>query len=403
MKKETKKGTEEKFNSKLTYHRRSLNDLASQFETSLTNGLSIEKAAQRLAKNGKNRIEQKRKNPITKIVRYFFSGFCVLLWLAAIVCILCYKPLGEPNPQFINLALGVMLIIVILIQALFNAFQDWSSNKVMKSIKNLLPSKAVVVRGGVEQTIASEDIVIGDLVVLISGNKVPADVRLISSNDLKFDNSMLTGESDPVEGVSDCTDERYVESRNIAFMTSLIVNGRGKGIVTNTGNQTVIGQISVLTNATKPKKTSLQKELRRFVVIIVAAAVCMAIAVTITWVVWIRVQYPNYLNISSYLVNTIAVMIAFIPESKLVISDSMLVLKIFVQAYFIFKKGLPICVTLSLLVIAKRMAKSNVLVKDLSTIETLSCVNVIASDKTGTLTQNKVRIELNCNIFLHFE
>jgi sodium/potassium-transporting ATPase subunit alpha len=316
MNKKKSKITGEKANINHKYHRRSLNDLASQFETSLTNGLSQDKAAQRLVKLGKNRIEQKRKNPLVKFLGYFFSGFCTLLWLAAIVCILCYKPLGDPNPQFINLALGVLLVIVIIIQALFTAFQDWSSNKVMKSIKTLLPSKAVVIRNGIEQTIPSEEVVVGDLVVLISGNKVPADLRIIESNDLSLDNSMLTGESDPVEVLTDCTDERYVESRNIAFMSTLIVNGRGKGIVVNTGKQTVIGQVSDLTNSTKPKKTTLQKELRRFVLIIVAASVTMAIIVTITWVAWLRIQYPEYLNTASFLVNTITVMIAFIPESK---------------------------------------------------------------------------------------
>ena len=133
-----------------------------------------------------------------------------------------------------------------------------------------------------------------------------------------------------------------------------------------TGDLTVMGSIASLTGLTGQKETSLQKELRRFIFIVASAAVIMAIIVVITWSAWLRPQFPGYISTASMLVNTISVMVAFIPE------------------------GLPVCVTLALLLIAKRMAKSRVLVKNLSTIETLSCVNVIASDKTGTLTQNKM-------------
>ena len=211
-----------------------------------------------------------------------------------------------------------------------------------------------------------DELVVGDLVCLQFGQKVPADVRLVESRDLKFDKSMLTGESEEIEGAVECTDDNFVESKNIGYMTTLITNGQGKGIVIFTGDHTVIGKLSGLTSATGDKETLLQKELKRFVIIVGCLAVFMGAVVIITWSTWLRVQYPNYITLPMLLVNTISVMIAFIPE------------------------GLPICVTLSLLVIAKRMAKSRVLVKNLSVIETLSCVNLIASDKTGTLTQNKM-------------
>ena len=128
----------------------------------------------------------------------------------------------------------------------------------------------------------------------------------------------------------------------------------------------MMGSIAGLTSETTVKKTTLQKELNRFIVMVASASACMGIIVVIVWATWLRTSYPKYLDLSSMLVSVISVMIAFIPE------------------------GLPVCVTLSLLLIARRMAKYKVLVKELSTIETLSCVNVIASDKTGTLTQNKM-------------
>ena len=176
----------------------------------------------------------------------------------------------------------------------------------------------------------------------------------------------MTGESDAIDGTVECTDERYVESKNIAYMTTLITNGQGKGIVIETGDKTMMGSIAGLTSETTQKETTLQLELKRFIKIVVIASLIMGTACVIAWAAWLRTSYPDYIDVSSMLVNVISVMIAFIPE------------------------GLPVCVTLALLLIAKRMGKYNVLVKELSTIETLSCVNVIASDKTGTLTQNKM-------------
>jgi sodium/potassium-transporting ATPase subunit alpha len=121
-----------------TFHKLELNDLVRQLNTSATDGLTSVTAAQVLAKNGKNLIKQKSENPVLKIIKYFLSGFCPLIWVAAIICILAWQPLGSiggDQPQIINLGLGVLLIIVILLQAAFTAFQDWSSGKVMKSIK----------------------------------------------------------------------------------------------------------------------------------------------------------------------------------------------------------------------------------------------------------------------------
>ena len=182
-----------------------------------------------LLKHGKNAITQKNTNLVLKILGYFVSGFCGLIWLAAITVILAWKPIGNP-PDPTNLGLGIMLILVIFIQAAFTAFQDWSSSKVMQSIKRMMPSTATVVRNGTQMKIPVEDMVVGDLVVLSYGTKVPADVRLVDSRDLKFDKSMLTGESESIEGTVECTDERYIESKNIAYMTTLITNGQGKGI-----------------------------------------------------------------------------------------------------------------------------------------------------------------------------
>lgn len=181
------------------YHKSTIDELNHDLETSCQHGLSDQYAKVLLAKNGPNVLKPAETHYFRKIVCYLFGGFCWLLWIGVIICFLAWKPIGDP-PDPTNLGLAILLIIVIFLQAGFEAFQDWSSNKVMKSIKGMMASDATVIRNGKEVKIPASDIVVGDLVVLINGTKVPADLRLIESNDLRFDRSMLTGESEAVEG-----------------------------------------------------------------------------------------------------------------------------------------------------------------------------------------------------------
>jgi sodium/potassium-transporting ATPase subunit alpha len=301
----------------LNHHKLSLEELEQEFNTSVTNGLETQFSEQLLSKDGPNRIKQKSENKLLKILSYFFSGFGSLFLFAAVVCILAWRPIGAINgeePDLSNLALGILLVLVIVVQAGFNAFQDWSSQKVMKSIKNMMPSNAYVIRSGREVAIPCEDIVVGDLVRLQYGQKVPADCRIIETRDLKFDKSMLTGESEAIEGTVECTDEKYVESKNIAYMTTLVTNGQGKGIVVATGSSTMMGRIAGLTSQSKKKKTSLQKEIHRFMNFICIGAVINAIIVVVTWSAWLRVKHPNYISVPNLLVSTISVVIGFIPD-----------------------------------------------------------------------------------------
>ena len=203
---------------------------------------------------------------------------------------------------------------------------------------------------------------------LSCGSKVPADLRIIESHDLKFDKSMLTGESEDIEATCETSDESYSEAKNIAFMSTLITSGEGTGIVIGTGQNTMLGKIAHLTGQSSEQMTMLQLELHRFVFKLGMCALATALFVIVLWTSWLHVDHAGYIDLSGLMVNTIAVLVSFIPE------------------------GLPVCITLSLLIIAKRMAKQGVLVKNLGIVETLSCVNVLASDKTGTLTQNKMLV-----------
>ena len=349
------------------YHQITLPEIEENLKTSLIKGLTSVQARELLNSNGPNKITPHQDNKFFKLISYLFTGFCGILWIAGIICILAWKPIGDP-PDPTNLGLGLLLILVIFLQACFSAFQDWSSDKLMSTIKKMIPQKAHVTRDGIDKFIPGEELVIGDIVNLTYGKKVPADVRIIESNDLKFDKSMLTGESEPVEGFVHSDAKAFNEAKNIGFMTSLITNGSGKGVVIYTGDETMIGKITKMTSINKNKKTSLQKDINRFVFYISCMAIVTNIVVFIVWIAALNIKYYGFLNVSGILVNLISVAVAFIPE------------------------GLPVAVTLVLLIMAKRMARSKVLVKNLTTLETLSAVNVICSDKTGTLTKNLMHV-----------
>lgn len=154
----------------------------------------MEQVKKRLTECGKN-VPSKPPTHYTKqIFGYFFKGFGIILLVGAILVFISWKPLGEPNPAVANLALGIVLVAVFVIQAVFNAWQDWSSSRVMASITNLLPDNCLVLRDGAQSSIVSLDIVPGDILFLKAGNKLPADVRFVQiSSDAKFDRSILTG------------------------------------------------------------------------------------------------------------------------------------------------------------------------------------------------------------------
>ncbi|CAG8490503.1 20749_t:CDS:2 [Cetraspora pellucida] len=353
----------------IDFHKLSLHELSLRFNTDTSSGLDSLTATQRLQRNGKNLISPPDSKLFKKIFYYFFGGFCPLLWFASLICFLAWKPLGNP-PDKINMGLAILLLIVIFLQAIFNGYQDWTSSAVMKSINSMLPSTATVIRDGKTQSVPLSTLVVGDLIQLKIGAKVPADVRIINQFDLKFDKSVLTGENKPVNASVEMTDDIYLESRNIGLMGTLITNGEGLGIVVATGDRTVMGKIAKLSSTTSQERSILQKEITSFVIIVTCLAILTSALTLIVWAAWLRVYYPNFIDLSGALVNSIGVLVAYVPE------------------------GLPIAVTLTLTLVARKMAKQKVLVKNLTVVETLGSVNVIASDKTGTLTQNRMFVDI---------
>jgi sodium/potassium-transporting ATPase subunit alpha len=204
----------------------------------------------------------------------------------------------------------------------------------------------------------------GDIVDVISGEKVPADLRIISSNEMKVDNSPLTGEVEPLLRTPECThaDEPF-ETKNLAFFGTLCKEGRGRGIVVNIGANTVMGQIADLASTGGVAKSPLRKELDRFVLIITVIALSLGV---IFFLLALLVVHYSALEC---LVFGIGILVANVPE------------------------GLLACITISLAITAKRLSEKQVLVKNLEAVETLGSTSCICSDKTGTLTQNKMTVE----------
>ncbi|KAJ1994536.1 hypothetical protein H4R33_000242 [Dimargaris cristalligena] len=355
----------------INFHKIDLPELANLLCTSVDRGLETEVAHKRLDRDGQNLITPPKSNYALKLAGYCVGGFGILLWVGCIICIIAWRPLGDP-PDPTNLGLGVLLFIVMLLQTAFNAHQDWTSARVMKSINNMLPANCEVLRDGLLQTIPTCDLVVGDRIQMNYGNKVPADLRIMECFDLKFDRSVLTGENDHIPAAVDATNDNYLETRNIALMGTLITNGNGVGLVVATGDGTIMGKISKLTTQATKVKSTLQVEIQRFVALIAGLAFTTAAALLIVWGTWLRTTYPTFISTSAALINTIAVLVAYVPV------------------------GLPIAVTLALTLVARKMAQQKVLVKDLMTVETLGSVNVIASDKTGTLTQNRMFVNDAC-------
>lgn len=353
----------------LEWHTLATNEVISRLTSSPQHGLSIEQVKRRQGEYGRNLPSPPKSNRALTIFGYFFKGFGSILLLSSILVFVSWKPLGEPAPALANLALAIVLLAVFFIQAAFNMFQDWSTSRVMSSIKGMLPEESQVIRDGALAHVPAEDLVPGDIVLIKAGNKLPADLRFLEvSSDAKFDRSVLTGESRPVPGSASHTDENYLETHNIGLQGTHCITGTVTGIVVATGDKTVFGRIATLTNEPKTKMTTLEREVLYFVLFIVAIMLVMIIIVIILWSAWLRKDHPGFITVSGLIVSCVSVAVAFIPE------------------------GLPVAITASLTITANLMKKSDILCKSLNTVETLGAVSVICSDKTGTLTTGKMTL-----------
>uniref|UniRef100_A0A4W6FBJ7 ATPase Na+/K+ transporting subunit alpha 3a n=1 Tax=Lates calcarifer TaxID=8187 RepID=A0A4W6FBJ7_LATCA len=342
----------------------SVEEVCRKYNTDIVQGLTNAKAAEYLARDGPNALTPPPTTPEwVKFCRQLFGGFSILLWIGAILCFLAYaiQAATEDEPAGDNLYLGIVLSAVVIITGCFSYFQEAKSSKIMESFKNMVPQQALVIREGEKMQINAEQVVAGDLVEVKGGDRIPADLRIISSHGCKVDNSSLTGESEPQTRSPDCTHDNPLETRNIAFFSTNCVEGTARGIVVCTGDRTVMGRIATLTSGLETGKTPIAKEIEHFIHIITGVAVFLGV----TFFILSLILGYSWLEAVIFL---IGIIVANVPE------------------------GLLATVTVCLTLTAKRMARKNCLVKNLEAVETLGSTSTICSDKTGTLTQNRMTV-----------
>jgi sodium/potassium-transporting ATPase subunit alpha len=332
--------------------------LLERLSTNSKTGLADFERQIRLKYYGPNRLTPPKKTPeIVKFLKELVSFFAILLWIGAALSIIGF--LIDPARDFSNLYIGLVLVFVIVVSGAFSYFQNRTSSNVMKKFQNFLPTFAFVLVDGKVNKVETSELVPGDIVLIEAGNKIPADVRIIECDNLKVDNSSLTGESEPQPRSVDCTHENPMETKNLAFYGTLATEGSAKGVVIATGDNTVIGRIAGLTASTSAENTPMYKDLNRFIFIISAIAIGLGLLFF-----GISLGVNRGQNVISNIVFMIGIVVANVPE------------------------GLLVTVTAALTLTARRMAKKNVLVKRLECVETLGSTTCICSDKTGTLTQN---------------
>ncbi|XP_033864146.1 sodium/potassium-transporting ATPase subunit alpha-1-like [Acipenser ruthenus] len=345
-------------------HKLTIDELQQKYGTDLSRGLTVARAAEILLRDGPNCLTPPPTTPEwVKFCKQMFGGFSMLLWAGAILCFLAYgiQAAMDDEPAADNLYLGVVLAVVVILTGCFSYYQEAKSSKIMESFKKMVPQQALVIRDGEKNSINAEEVVVGDLVEVKGGDRIPADLRIISANGCKVDNSSLTGESEPQTRTPEFSNENPLETRNIAFFSTNCVEGTACGIVIKTGDHTVIGRIATLTSGLEVGQTPISIEIEHFIHIITGVAVFLS---TTFFILSLILGY-SWLEAVIFL---IGIIVANVPE------------------------GLLATVTVCLTLTAKRMARRNCLVKNLEAVETLGSTSTICSDKTGTLTQNRMTV-----------
>ena len=368
--KEEKAAEEEEFDRRtekikdLDQHRLPWPDMFERFkidEKTLEVGLSSEEAERRHHEQGKNTLTATGKDPwYVQLFHEFTSLFALLLFLCAALSFIVFA-FDTTDPS--TLYFGIVIVVVVSISGLITFFQNAKSDSIMEGFKNFIPQMCTAIRDGKAQSVPAEKLVRGDVIEVKEGERVPADIRIISSNQMKVDNSSLTGESDPLLRSEKCDHpDKILETENVAFFGTLCKYGKGRGLVFNISDETIIGQIAGLAEVTDAGKTPLRKEIDRFVKIITIISVIFGVTFFCLGFV---LKYSAIQN----LIFAIGILIANAPE------------------------GLLATVTIALAIAAKKLSRKKVLVKNLESVETLGSTSCICSDKTGTLTQNKMTVE----------
>mgnify|MGYP005754888301 FL=1 len=335
-------------------------EVLKKLDTNEKLGLSEEEVLKRRKEYGNNVLQEKKKESIfVKFFKQFNDFMIIILIIASIISALVSKMQGE-NDYFDS----IIIIAIVVLNAVMGVVQEAKAEKSIESLKKMTPQKAKVVRDGKSKEVNVEDLVPGDIIVLEAGNFVPADCRILENYQLKVEESSLTGETVATDKDSDFIakkDSPLGDRKNMAFMASTTVNGHGRAVVTEIGMKTEVGKIANMMIENEAPETPIQKKLGQVGKVLGVA--CLVICIVIFLIGIVKKIEPIEMFMTS-----VGLAVAAIPE------------------------GLPAIVTIMLSIGVTKMAKKNSIIRKLPAVETLGSSTVICSDKTGTLTQNKMKV-----------
>ena len=348
------------------WHTLSIEDTLRKLGSNISTGLNSKEVEKRFNTYGKNKLNEKKKeNIFIRFLKQFNDFMIIILIIASIISAVVSNMQGS-NDYFDS----IIIIAIVVFNAIMGLIQESKAEKSLEALQKMSAPTCKVKRNGKIEIVKGEDVVPGDIILLEAGNYVPADCRLISSYNLKIEESTLTGENAPVEKTSDIILKEKVpvgDMLNMAFATTVVVNGHGEAVVTETGMNTKVGKIAKMIITNESPETPLQKKLGQ-----VGKSLgigCLIICVLIFIIGLIKKIEPIEMFMTS-----VGLAVAAIPE------------------------GLPAIVTIMLSIGVTKMARKNSIIRKLPAVETLGSSSVICSDKTGTLTQNKMQVTKICDI-----
>ena len=352
----------------MSYHSRSAEDALQELGSDEKNGLSGARVAQLQAQYGPNKLDEKKKKPlIVRFLEQFKDVMIIILLIAACVSfgVICYEVFGTKEGEALEFVEPALIVFIVILNAVMGLVQESKAEKALEALKNMSAPHARVLRDGKEQIVAASALVPGDIIFLEAGDFVPADARLLESTNLKSEESALTGESVPSEKDARETiaeDAPIGDRTNMVFSGCSITYGTATAVVTGTGMKTEMGKIAGLLAGESETRTPLQLKLAQLgkylgIVALVACAVIFIIGACMPNADWLEI-----------FMTAVSLAVSAIPE------------------------GLPAVVTIVLSIGVTRMVKKNAIIKRLPAVETLGSASVICSDKTGTLTQNRMTL-----------